>query len=226
MSQVNSNLAGVEPLNNTSKKRRLDSSQNNFIPPIQMSQGSPSKNRNPRGANKLPIASENAIELTTTNFGSPLKSGHQNATSTPLSLGKSNSMTFDNSYSGGPMMLDDSIIHKSTVSPSSPSRKQEKENTALTPCLNMETIQPQTQAAISHQEIYRPKQNELLMQVITLLRQLSNPTFYSRVEQAVLEKPSQNGGLESQFNTSSLGLEQQLEWMTIGSGSKCYLQCP
>jgi cell cycle protein kinase DBF2 len=125
--------------------------RDNFITPVSTPQGSPSKNKNPPGARDLPAAFEN-MKLTPTTFGSPTKSGR----GTPLSRGKSNTLAVDESYFGNSTgNIDDSIIHKSAVSPGSPLRNQGKENT---PPSSRQTQQPfiQNQAALSRQEPYQP----------------------------------------------------------------------
>lgn len=128
-------------------------SRNNFITPVQTPQGSPSKNRAPPGAVDLPVAFENAMKLTPAGFGSPTKSGRSQA-GTPLSPGKSNALVVDEGYFGNATAnADDSIIHKSVVTPGSPLRKQGKENT--TP--GAESVTP-NQAAISRQELYQSRE--------------------------------------------------------------------
>jgi len=61
--------------------------QNSFITPVSTPQGSPSKNRNPPGANDLPIAFETSMKLTPNTFGSPTKGGRSQA-GTPCPLGR------------------------------------------------------------------------------------------------------------------------------------------
>jgi cell cycle protein kinase DBF2 len=134
-------------------------SRNSFTTPLQTPQGSPSKSRNPPGANDLPTAFDNAMKLTYSNFGSPTKNGRQNAVGTPLSPVKSNTMAIDDSYFGGSSInADDSIIHKPAVPPGSPLRKQGKENTppSTRPAADMSTSQ--NQAAVSRQEIYQSRE--------------------------------------------------------------------
>jgi len=134
-------------------------SRYSFITPVQTPQGSPSKSRNPPGANDLPTAFDNAMKLTHSNFGSPTKNSRQNAVGTPLSPGKSNTMAIDDSYFGGSFInADDSIIHKSAAPQGSPLRKQEKENTtpSTRPAADMSTSQ--NQAAVSRQEIYQSRE--------------------------------------------------------------------
>lgn len=131
--------------------------RHNFIDPARTPQGSPSKNRMPPGANDLPTAFGNAMKLTTTNSGSPTRSSRQNVMgSTPLSPGKSNALAYDDSIMGSSGMADESIIHKST--PSSPTRRHDKENTAPNSRLNIESFPVQNQAALSRQAIYETRE--------------------------------------------------------------------
>lgn len=133
-------------------------SRNSFISPVQTPQGSPSKSRNPPGANDLPTAFDNAMRLTHSNFGSPTKNSRQNAVGAPLSPGKSNTMAMDDSYfSGASLNADESVIHKSAVSPGSPLRKQGKENTPPSTRTAADMIALQNQAAVSRQEIYQSR---------------------------------------------------------------------
>jgi cell cycle protein kinase DBF2 len=133
--------------------------RNNFTTPASTPQGSPSKNRNPPGANDLPVAFENAMKLTPQTFGSPTKSGRSNA-GTPLSPGKSNALAVDDSYFGNSSgNIDDSIIHKSAISPGSPLRKQGKENTPPSSRQGLD-MGAQNQAAISRQELYQPRDQQ------------------------------------------------------------------
>lgn len=129
--------------------------RNSFITPVSTPQGSPSKKQNPPGANDLPIAFENSLKITPTTFGSPTKPGRQQ-TGTPLSPGKSNAMAVEDSYfANSSGNVDDSIIHKSAISPGSPLRKQGKENTPPT-SRGQDIVQ--NQAAISRQELYQTKE--------------------------------------------------------------------
>lgn len=127
---------------------------NNFTTPISTPQGSPSKKTHPPGANDLPIAFDTAMKLGTTTLGSPTKGSR----GTPLSPGKSNTLAVDDSYFGNASgNVDDSVIHKSAVSPGSPLRKQGKENTPPTSRHGNEHA-AQNQAAISRQELYQPRE--------------------------------------------------------------------
>jgi hypothetical protein len=118
-------------------------------------QGSPSKKQNPPGANDLPTAFENAMKLNSSTLGNPTKLGRQ--AGAPLTPGKSNTLAAEESYfSNSTLNIDESIIHKSAVAPGSPLRKQGKENT---PPSSRQGIEPpaQSQAAISRQEPYQPR---------------------------------------------------------------------
>ncbi|KAF8847526.1 serine/threonine protein kinase-like protein [Acephala macrosclerotiorum] len=134
--------------------------RNSFITPVSTPQGSPSKNRNPPSANDLPGAFENAMKINpTTTFGSPSKLGRSQA-GTPLSPGKSNALAMDESYFGNATgNADDSIIHKSAISPGSPLRKQGKENTPPASRQGLESV-AQNQAALSRQELYQPRDQQ------------------------------------------------------------------
>jgi hypothetical protein len=95
------------------------------------------------------------MKLAPNNFASPTKSGRQQ-TGTPLSPVKSNALAQDESYFGNSSgAADDSMVHKSAISPGSPLRKQGKENTPPTP-RGQDTTQ--NQAAISRQELYQPRE--------------------------------------------------------------------
>ncbi len=136
--------------------------RNSFITPISTPHGSPSKNRNPPGYNELPSTFEVSAKLTPTTLGSPTKSG-RSQTTTPLSPGKGNALAADDSYfAHHSNNVDDSIVHKSAVSPGTPLRKQGKENTPPGSRQGLESV-AQNQAAISRQEPYHhrehPQQN-------------------------------------------------------------------
>ncbi len=138
--------------NESFNERPNTPNRNNFTTPVSTPQGSPSKNRNPPGANDLPVAFENAMKIAPPTFG-----GSRSQVGTPLSPGKGNNLAVDDSYfgnsSGG---IDDSILHKSAVSPGSPLRKQGKENTPPGSRQGVESV-AQNQAAISRQELYQPQ---------------------------------------------------------------------
>lgn len=127
-----------------------------FITPISTPHGSPSKNRNPPGANDLPVAFENAMKLTPAALGSPTKTGRP-FTAAPLSPGKNNALTVDDSYfANSSGAVDDSIIHKTSASPASPLRNQGQENTPPVSRNGLESV-GQNFAAISRQELYQPR---------------------------------------------------------------------
>jgi cell cycle protein kinase DBF2 len=158
--------------------------RNSFITPVQTPQGSPSKNRNPPGANELPIAFENAMKLTTANFGSPSKSGRTPTESTPLSPSKSNALAVDDSYFGQ-VSADDSVLHKSVNSPGSPLRKQGQENTPPTSRLGAEPVVAQNQAALSRNELY-----QLRDQREQTVRKYNTQRGLTAEELEILQKPN------------------------------------
>lgn len=138
-----------------SSERPNTPARNSFITPVSTPQGSPSKKQNPPGANDLPTAFENAMKLNSSTLGSPVKLGRQ--AGAPLAPGKSNNLAAEESYfSNSTSNIDESIIHKSAVAPDSPLRKQGKENT---PPSSRQGVEPpaQSQAAISRQEPYQPR---------------------------------------------------------------------
>ncbi|KAI1003023.1 Serine/threonine-protein kinase [Podosphaera aphanis] len=120
---------------------------NNFITPASTPQGSPSKKKNPPGANELPSAFDGAISLTPLNLGSPTKSA-QSQTPTALSPGKTSSFATDE-----PRLtpIDGNINHKFTSLPGNPLGKYGKENT---PTSNRHGAEL-SQAAIARQEPYQ-----------------------------------------------------------------------
>lgn len=129
--------------------------RNSFITPVHTPQGSPSKNRMPPGAHDLPVAFENAMKLTPGNSGSPTKSGRPGTSGTPLSPGKSNALAVDDSYFGS-ASADDSVLHKSAISPGSPLRQQGQENTPPSSRLGEPSL-AQNPAALSRHELYQPR---------------------------------------------------------------------
>jgi hypothetical protein len=92
-------------------------------------------------------------------------------------------MVVDESYfsSAG---VDDSIIHKSAVSPGSPLRKQGQENTPPTSRGGMESI-AQNHAALSRQELYQPRDN-----TPTTTRKYNTQRGLTAEELEILHKPN------------------------------------
>ncbi|KAI9732078.1 MAG: hypothetical protein M1818_007673 [Claussenomyces sp. TS43310] len=143
--------------NETFSDRPHTPSRNSFITPVQTPQGSPSKNRNPPGAIDLPTSFDNAMRLTPTTLGSPTKLARQQGTGTPLALSKNNILPPEDSYFGNASAsADESILHKSTITPGSPSRKQGKENTPPTSRQGLE-LPSHNPAAVSRQDIYQAR---------------------------------------------------------------------
>jgi len=124
------------------------------------------------------------MKLAPSTFGSPSKIGRPQ-TGTPLSPGKSNPMAVDDSYfgtAGG--NVDDSIIHKSAVSPGSPLRKQGQENTPPTSRGGIESI-AQNHAALSRQELYQQRDN-----TPTTTRKYNTQRGLTAEELEILHKPN------------------------------------
>lgn len=162
--------------NEVDRERPSTPSRNNFITPVSTPQGSPSKNRNPPGAHDLPTAFDNAMKIGPPAFGSPSKNTRSQA-GTPLSPGKSNTLAADDSYFGNATSnVDDSIIHKSAVSPGSPLRKQGQENTPPV---------AQNHAALSRQELYQPRDN-----TPTTTRKYNTQRGLTAEELEILHKPN------------------------------------
>ncbi len=121
--------------------------QHGFTSPSQTPQGSPSKNRLPPGANDLPNVFDNAMKLMPT---SPTKSGRQQLT--PNSPNKNSIPVVDDSMNN----IDDSVIHKEySLTPGSPTRQSNKENTPSGVRPPREANYTPTQAAVSRQEPYQ-----------------------------------------------------------------------
>jgi cell cycle protein kinase DBF2 len=139
--------------NDTFGERPGTPSQHNFITPVSTPQGSPSKNRNPPGANDLPNAFENAMKINPVSLGSPTRSSRPLTANSP---GKQNALAMDESYfAGAGGSVDDSVVHKA-VSPGSPLRKHGQENTPPASRQGLEATS-QNLAALSRQELYQPK---------------------------------------------------------------------
>lgn len=143
--------------------------RSNFINPVSTPQGSPSKNRNPPGANELPTAFDTAMKLTPANLSSPTKTGRV-PIGNPLTPGKGpNANAVDEYFNNSTGNTDESIIQKSSVPSGSPVRRQGKENNTPqaarqpdSPTLNPATIPRDApslnQAAISRQELYQTRE--------------------------------------------------------------------
>jgi cell cycle protein kinase DBF2 len=157
--------------------------RNSFITPVQTPQGSPSKSRMPPGAIDLPVAFDNVMKLTPGNFGSPTKLSRGNTGGTPLSSGKSNTLAADDSYFG-PASADDSILHKSAISPGSPLRKQGQENTPPG-SRHGESMIAQNQAALSRQELYQARE-----QPVQTVRKFNTQRGLTAEELEILQKPN------------------------------------
>lgn len=112
-----------------------------FTSPFATPQGSPSKKQLPPGANDLPNVFENSMKLAPT---SPTKASRQQLS--PHSPNKSNRQTREEN------------VNDSVLSPGSPLRKSNKENTPPALRQTKETSFNPNQAAISRQEHYQPRE--------------------------------------------------------------------
>lgn len=119
-----------------------------FTSPPQTPQGSPSKSRLPPGALDLPNVFDKAMKLAPT---SPSKSTYNHYNHPMFSAGK-NGEDFN-----------ESVIHQT---PSSPTRRANKENTPPNPTrLTKELGSTPTAAALSRQEPYQPRDETTKRQV-------------------------------------------------------------
>lgn len=112
-----------------------------FTSPFATPQGSPSKKQLPPGANDLPNVFENAMRLVPS---SPTKAGRQQLS--PHSPNKSTRQAADESVTGN------------VLSPGSPVRKANKENTPPALRQTKEPAFNPNQAAISRQEHYQSRE--------------------------------------------------------------------
>lgn len=119
-----------------------------FTSPPQTPQGSPSKSRLPPGALDLPNVFDKAMKLTPT---SPSKSTYNHYNHPMFSAGKSGED------------FNESVIHQT---PSSPTRRANKENTPPNPTrLTKDLGSTPTAAALSRQEPYQPRDETTRRQV-------------------------------------------------------------
>ncbi|KAI4194357.1 MAG: hypothetical protein LQ346_003713 [Caloplaca aetnensis] len=112
-----------------------------FTSPFATPQGSPSKKQLPPGANDLPNVFENAMKLAPS---SPTKAGRQQLS--PHSPNKGNRQAMEEN------------AENSVVSPGSPLKKSNKENTPPALRLTKDATFNLNQAAVSRQEHYQPRE--------------------------------------------------------------------
>jgi len=158
LSNMLSSSQGIKGSKSSAEERPGTPTKNTFVDPVSTPQGSPSKKTIPPGAHELPTSLDNALKLNTSVLHSPVKLGRPQSSGSPLSPNKSNVQPTDDSYfSAAPPSVDNSIIHKSGISPDSPIKKQGQENTppprSRIPMLN------HNQAALSRHELYQPRES-------------------------------------------------------------------
>lgn len=151
--------------------------QSGFTSPPQTPQGSPSKNRQPPGANDLPNVFENAMKLMPSATGSPSKANRQ-PQSPAKNLNEDSTYPRHNDYSAD--------IDSTAVRPGSPTRQSNKENTSpgsRSPLQKQDSSY--NQAAASRQAPYKQREQlEVSNQQQTISR---GP---SPLEMEKLQKPS------------------------------------
>ena len=147
-----------------------------FTSPPQTPQGSPSKNRQPPGANDLPNVFENAMKLMPPANGSPSKANRQ-----PQPPNKN--FNEDPAY---PRYDDSSSIDSAAVTPGSPTRHSNKENTSPGSKSPLQkTDSSHNQAAANRQAPYKQRDHLELSQ-----QQQTGSRGPSPLEWEKLQKPS------------------------------------
>lgn len=156
--------------------------RNSFITPVSTPQGSPSKKTVPPGANELPVALQGMKINPPSAFDTPVKLSRPQSVVAPLSPGKSNLQTVEESSP----TVDDSIIRKGIPRTGSPLRNQGQENTH--PALPRDpftepTYQP-SHAAVSRQELYQTRDRPP-----ATVRRFNTTRGLTAEERELLQKP-------------------------------------
>lgn len=169
--------------------------KDSFTTPVSTPQGSPSKKQVPPGSNDLPAAFDNLklasdnLKLSSTNaLDSPLNLGRPQSVVKPLSPGRTNIQSFDDTSP----FVDDSIIHKGAPSSTSPLRGQGQENTPPTSSRPVssrgnpaDTSLLSSHAAISRQGLYHLKERPL-----TPAKKFNTSRGLTAEEREILQKPN------------------------------------
>ena len=156
--------------------------RNSFITPVSTPQGSPSKRTVPPGANELPVALQGMKINPPSAFDTPVKLSRPQSVVAPLSPGKSNLQTVEESSP----TVDDSIIRKGIPRTGSPLRNQGQENAH--PALPRDpftepTYQP-SHAAVSRQELYQTRDRPP-----ATVRRFNTTRGLTAEERELLQKP-------------------------------------
>ena len=126
---ISSMFPGTQGANPTDRPNTPN--RNSFITPASTPMGSPSKKMAPPGAHELPAAFDNAMKIGSHHHGleSPLKLRPQTGAA-PLSPVRKNLLPADDDYFETVPPTSESVIHKKpAVSPGSPTKKMDQENT-------------------------------------------------------------------------------------------------
>jgi cell cycle protein kinase DBF2 len=156
--------------------------RNSFITPVSTPQGSPSKKTVPPGANELPVALQGMKINPPSAFDTPVKLSRPQSVVAPLSPGKSNLQTVEESSP----TVDDSIIRKGIPRTGSPLRNQGQENTHPTlprDPFTEPTYQP-SHAAVSRQELYQTRERPP-----ATVRRFNTTRGLTAEERELLQKP-------------------------------------
>ncbi|KAM3439995.1 hypothetical protein NHJ13734_003492 [Beauveria thailandica] len=149
-----------------------NTTNNNFLNPLNTPQGSPSKKTHPPGAHDLPSAFDSAMSLNTGEADTPVRLSRPQTIVTPLSPAKINAQPVDDIS----LVADDSVLHKAPT-PGSPLKKQGQENTP--------PIQHMTHAALSRQQLYEGKERPL-----TPAKRFNTTRGLTAEEREILQRPS------------------------------------
>lgn len=156
---ISSMFPGTQGANPTDRPNTPN--RNSFITPASTPMGSPSKKMAPPGAHELPAAFDHAMKIGSHHgLESPLKLRPQTGAGAPLSPVRKNLLPVDDDYFEVPP-TSESVIHKKpAVSPGSPTKKMDQENTPPSRTAAAGGAAPaadgaHNQAAISRHEIYR-----------------------------------------------------------------------
>lgn len=161
------------------------SAANNFLDPLATPQGSPSKKTVPPGANDLPAAFDNALQLNANALSSPVKLGRPQSSGSPLSpVGKTNLQppSDDSYFANASSAVEDSVLHKTPQAATTPRHGQEN-----TPPSRIPVQQSHNQAAVSRQQPYHLREPRT---VNTSAKKFNTTRGLTPEELEILKKPS------------------------------------
>ncbi|PKS09479.1 hypothetical protein jhhlp_004095 [Lomentospora prolificans] len=168
----------ISPRPTTPSNERQD-----FLDPVSTPQGSPSKKTTVPGAFDLPNVFDSALKLNAPVLESPVKLGRPQSVITPLSPGKSNIQSPEDTSIAS---ADDSIVHKAGIaSHTSQLKKQGQENTP--PPSRLGIFDPPHQhshAALSRHEVYQTSRP------VTPAKKFNTSRGLTPEELEILQKPN------------------------------------